>query len=323
VRLPVAQAVAGRAHATRLDVVEDKAGNLFVATGDEGKIFKSIPTEGHRRLRREDSQILCLVAAADGQSTLHRPSGLIVRIDPTVTHGAARTPRKNTSGACLRRKERRSTLQPGRGKSWPSTPRARRPFSSRPKQDHILSLVRPTMHSLRRDRQTGLIYRIDAKEGFVLFQASQPRWRCLHLTATPCTPHQCRPGRAAIARRVTVGSVSAPRTYPDASRVSETEKRKPRRQVPREERRRDKGVSASAPSGPTRRKLGFRSASTLGARAIPRKGPGTEPAPPRCAVRRTGLKDNYSKFWKPPRSGASLAAGPRQVTALFARRDGL
>src|SRR6266852_4871395 len=43
------------------DVVEDKAGNLFVATGDEGKIFK-ITADGKVSVAYagEDSQVLCL-----------------------------------------------------------------------------------------------------------------------------------------------------------------------------------------------------------------------------------------------------------------------
>src|SRR5262245_48710866 len=49
------------------DVVEDASGNLFVATGDEGKLFKVTP-EGKVSVvhTSEDSQILCLALAADG-----------------------------------------------------------------------------------------------------------------------------------------------------------------------------------------------------------------------------------------------------------------
>src|SRR5207237_1207795 len=49
------------------DIVEDRQGNLFVATGDEGKIFKVTP-DGKVSLAydSEDSQVLCLVASPDG-----------------------------------------------------------------------------------------------------------------------------------------------------------------------------------------------------------------------------------------------------------------
>ena len=60
--------VKGSLEATRIwDVVEDKAGNLFVATGDEGKLFKISP-DGTVSVAfdSEDTQILSLVAAPDG-----------------------------------------------------------------------------------------------------------------------------------------------------------------------------------------------------------------------------------------------------------------
>src|SRR5581483_12106451 len=49
------------------DVVEDRDGNLFVATGDEGKIFKVTPdSKVSVAYSSEDSQILCLALAGDG-----------------------------------------------------------------------------------------------------------------------------------------------------------------------------------------------------------------------------------------------------------------
>src|SRR5205823_4760751 len=66
------------------DLIEDKDGNLFVATGDEGKIFKISP-EGKVTVAfdSEESQILCLALAADGSVYAGTgPSGLIVRIPP-------------------------------------------------------------------------------------------------------------------------------------------------------------------------------------------------------------------------------------------------
>ncbi|HLJ98067.1 MAG TPA: hypothetical protein VKU02_33210, partial [Gemmataceae bacterium] len=66
------------------DVVEDKAGNLFAATGDEGKIYKISP-EGKVSVAfaSEDSQILCLALTGDG--TLYAgtgPVGLVLRVGP-------------------------------------------------------------------------------------------------------------------------------------------------------------------------------------------------------------------------------------------------
>src|SRR5262249_6229600 len=48
------------------DIVEDAKGNLFVATGDEGKVFKVSP-EGKVSVAfdSQESQILCLALAPD------------------------------------------------------------------------------------------------------------------------------------------------------------------------------------------------------------------------------------------------------------------
>src|SRR5271166_2476869 len=66
------------------DVVEDKHGNLFVATGDEGKLYK-VSADGKVSVAytSPDSQILCLALANDG--TLYAgtgPSGLVVCVPP-------------------------------------------------------------------------------------------------------------------------------------------------------------------------------------------------------------------------------------------------
>ena len=66
------------------DIVEDRAGNLYVATGDDGKIFK-ISLDGKVSLAFEsgDSQVLCLVASPNGSIYAGTgPGGRIVRIAP-------------------------------------------------------------------------------------------------------------------------------------------------------------------------------------------------------------------------------------------------
>src|SRR5262249_49564132 len=66
------------------DVVEDRDGNLYVATGDDGKIFKVSP-EGKVSVAYagEDSQVLCLAVAPDGSIYAGTgPGGRVVRIDP-------------------------------------------------------------------------------------------------------------------------------------------------------------------------------------------------------------------------------------------------
>src|SRR5581483_10133411 len=72
-------------HATHVwDIVEDKAGNLYVATGDEGKLYKVSP-EGKVTVAFEsdESQILCLALSPDGSIYAGTgPSGLVLRVGP-------------------------------------------------------------------------------------------------------------------------------------------------------------------------------------------------------------------------------------------------
>src|SRR5262249_44630221 len=66
------------------DVVEDRDGNLFVATGDEGKLYKVTP-DGKVRVAYagEESEILCLALAPDGSLYAGTgPSGHVVRLAP-------------------------------------------------------------------------------------------------------------------------------------------------------------------------------------------------------------------------------------------------
>src|SRR5262249_25980631 len=66
------------------DVAEDRDGNLYVATGDEGKIFK-VSADGKVAVAyaSEDSQVLCLAVAPDGAVYAGTgPSGRVVRLDP-------------------------------------------------------------------------------------------------------------------------------------------------------------------------------------------------------------------------------------------------
>src|SRR6266478_2330887 len=49
------------------DVVEDKDGNLFAATGDEGKVYKINPSgDISVAYAGPDSQVLCLAVGGDG-----------------------------------------------------------------------------------------------------------------------------------------------------------------------------------------------------------------------------------------------------------------
>src|SRR5947209_2247365 len=66
------------------DVIEDGDGNLIVATGDDGKVFKVAP-DGRASVlyTADESQVLCLARAPDGAIYAGTgPAGNVVRIEP-------------------------------------------------------------------------------------------------------------------------------------------------------------------------------------------------------------------------------------------------
>ncbi len=169
------------------DVVEDKNGNLFAATGDAGKIFKIAP-DGAATVAFEskDSQVLCLMAAADGSIYAGTgPNGLIVRIDST---GNAKVMSETKEGFvwALAFDDEVKTIFAAtgpHGRIYRVSPDGKAEPFFQCKQDHVLSLARATDGTLYAgtDKQ-GLVYRVDAKgKGFVLFQAAQAEVHCLQL----------------------------------------------------------------------------------------------------------------------------------------------
>lgn len=217
------------------DVVEDAAGNLFVATGDEGKIFK-IAADGKvtTAFDSEDSQILCLLAAADGSIYAGTgPSGLIVRIDST---GNARilydSPESYIWGLTFDEKTKTVYAATGpHGRVYAITADGKANVFFQAKQDHILSLARADDGTLYAgtDKQ-GLVYRVDAKgKGFVLFQAAQAEVRCLVLTdgalyAGTSAPAGARGASSSSAPSTSGGLSMLPRNGPEATRASENSK---------------------------------------------------------------------------------------------------
>src|SRR5262249_41965427 len=247
--------------ATRIwDVVEDKAGNLFVATGDDGKIFKITPDgKASVAFDSEDSQILCLTAASDGTVFAGTgPSGQIVRIEATgnasVLHGS---PEKYVWALAYDEKTKTVFAATGpRGKILAVDSQGKSTVFFQARQDHILSLARASDGTLYAgtDKQ-GLVYRIDPKgKGFVLFQAPQAEVRCLYLTATAlyAGTSAAAGSRSGSSGGTPSGSMSAiPGLGGDASRVSEDAKTKAASAASREKSDGDKGAPASAASAPT------------------------------------------------------------------------
>jgi hypothetical protein len=178
----------GPLEATRIwDVVEDKAGNLFVATGDEGKLFKITP-DGTVSVAfdSEDTQILCLLAAPDGSIYAGTgPSGLIVRIAPDGNSRVLHDSPENYIWS-LAYDEKTQTVFAAtgpHGRIYKINAEGKAELFFQSRQDHILSMVRASGGTIYAgtDKQ-GLVYRIDsAGKAFVLFQAPQAEVRCLQL----------------------------------------------------------------------------------------------------------------------------------------------
>jgi hypothetical protein len=171
------------------DVIEDKAGNLFVATGDEGKIYKVTPAgKVTVAYTSEDSQILCLALAADG--TIYAgtgPGGLILRLKP---EGGGDILYKTSESYVwsLALDARDATLYAGtgpKGRIYQVTPQGKGQVFYTTKQDHILSLAMDPEGLLYAGTdKEGLVYRIDARgKGFVVYSTPQTEVRTLLATA--------------------------------------------------------------------------------------------------------------------------------------------
>jgi hypothetical protein len=169
-------------------MVEDKAGNLFVATGDEGKLFKVNP-DGKVTLAytSTDSQILSLAMAPDG--TVYAgtgPHGLIVRIPPVGEAKVLVADLDNYVWSLVHDPVTR-TLFAGtgpKGRIYQVNADGKASIFYATKQEHILCLARSADNMLYAGTDKGgLVYRIDqAGKGFVLFHAQQGEVRSLLLS---------------------------------------------------------------------------------------------------------------------------------------------
>jgi hypothetical protein len=171
------------------DVVEDKHGNLFVATGDEGKIYKIAPGGKATVIyTSSDSQILCLAVGPDGSIYAGTgPTGTVICLPPA---GKAKILEENLDNYvwCLALDPDTKTLYAGTGPKGriyqiPAEGKACVFYST--KQEHILCMARGQDGMLYAGTDKGgLIYRIDAKgKGFVLYGAPQSEVRSLLVCA--------------------------------------------------------------------------------------------------------------------------------------------
>ena len=171
------------------DVVEDKNGNLFAATGNEGKLFK-VAADGKVTVAytSEDSQILCLALAADG--TIYAgtgPGGRVLRLDAGgKVDVLCKTPETYVWSLAVSSDGKSVFAGTGpKGRIYALTPDGKARVFYATKQEHILSLGRGADGLLYAGTdKNGLVYRIDPQgKGFVLFSAPQAEVRSLLVAA--------------------------------------------------------------------------------------------------------------------------------------------
>ncbi len=193
-------------HATNVwDMVEDKLGNLFVATGDEGKLFKVTP-DGKASVvyTSSDSQILCLTRGPDNAIYAGTgPGGKLVRI---TADGARVLPCELDSYVWkLVYDADSATLFAAtgpKGRVYQVTSDGKAQVYYQTKQEHVLCLAAGPKGTLFAGTDKGgLVYRIDAKgKGFVLYHAHQSEVRSLLVT-----PEALYAGTSSPTRRPATG----------------------------------------------------------------------------------------------------------------------
>jgi hypothetical protein len=170
------------------DLAEDAAGNLYAATGDEGKLFKVTP-DGKASVLYSypQGQLLCVAAAADG--TVYAgtgPAAQVVRIGPQGEKKVYDLGEGYVWSLAI--DPRTQTLFAGtgpKGRIWKITPDAKASVFYATRQDHVLAVALDGDGTLYAGTdKSGLVYRIDGRgKGFVLFQAAQAEVRTLQVTA--------------------------------------------------------------------------------------------------------------------------------------------
>jgi hypothetical protein len=170
------------------DLLEDRDGNLFVATGEEGKVFK-VAVDGKVTVayRGEDGQVFCLAQGPDGAIYAGTgPGGQIIKLD---ARGGGKVFCDTTESYVwsMAFDPKTGALFAGtgpRGRIYRINSDGKATVFYTTKQEHILSVATAADGTLYAGTdKNGLVYRLDAKgKGFVLYQAPQSEVRVLKVT---------------------------------------------------------------------------------------------------------------------------------------------
>jgi hypothetical protein len=190
------------------DLVEDKAGNVYVATGgDEGKLYKVTP-DGKTSVvhTSKDGHIFCLMATLDGSIYAGTgPSGKILRV---TNDGKVVTAAEGLDSYVwsLAYDAKAKTLYAGtgpKGKIYALPDGGKANVFYTTKQEHILCLAMNEQTLYAGTDKGGLVYRITpAGKAFVLYHANQPEVRSLLVTADAVYAGTSAP----VARKGSLGS---------------------------------------------------------------------------------------------------------------------
>jgi sugar lactone lactonase YvrE len=171
------------------DLIEDKDGNLYAATGDEGKLYRITP-DGKSSVvyAGKESHLFALAPAPDGAIYVGTgPVGKVLRVTPDgKAHVLA--DKLDSYVWALAYDPFTHVLYAGtgpKGKIYKITGDGKVGVFYTAKQEHILSLAVGDKGTLYAGTDKGgLIYRFDPSgKGFVLYQANQPEVRALLVTS--------------------------------------------------------------------------------------------------------------------------------------------
>ncbi len=197
-------------------VAEDRFGNLYAGTGDEGKVYKITPAgKTSVVFTSENSQVLSLAVDARGETVYAGtgPSAQVVRID---THGAkvlCDLPASYIWALALDRKSDALFAATGpQGKIFRITADGKASVFYDTKQDHVLCLAAGPDGTLYAGTdKTGRVYRIDSHgKGFVMYEAAQSEVRTL------CLDEGALYAGTAVTRRRPSASSRSPESTPTA-----------------------------------------------------------------------------------------------------------
>ena len=247
------------------DMVEDRDGNLYVATGTPGEIYK-VPPGGKPAVvySGEQSQVLCLAAASDGSIYAGTgPHGQIVRVDP---RGQAKvfcqTGESYVWSLAIDAKGQALYAGTGpHGRIYRLNGEGKAEVFYRTRQEHILCLAAGSDGMLYAGTDKGgLVYRIDPRgKGFVLYQANQGEIRALKVTPDAVyvgtsAPTTRRRGSGTASRGASDSSLARAGANTlaaaDTAKANKSEPAAEKKPLASEDHKKSESSSAPAPSTP-------------------------------------------------------------------------